>query len=164
MGHIVFKVPDVRVGEQFYTKLLEFRVSDRYAKGAAVFLRCSAEQEHHNLLFLNSRGGPTELDHVAFEVREIHEVFGGGVYMRKLGWPTAVGPGRHPVSSAYFWYFKCPFGGNIEYFADSDYVTDNWKPTIFRVNRFSEWHVPDGVGGLQGGQIISAMRSGAKHD
>ena len=55
-------------------------------------------------------------------------------------------PGRHPVSSAYFWYFKNPLGGSIEYFADPDWVTEQgWKPHNYTVNRFSEWHLPDGL-------------------
>ena len=61
------------------------------------------------------------------------------------GWETAVGPGRHPISSAYFWYFKNPLGGTIEYFSNPDFVTEAWKPSNFRVNRFSEWHLLEGL-------------------
>jgi hypothetical protein len=33
----------------------------------------------------------------------------------------------------------------LEYFSNPDFVTEAWKPTNFRVNRFSEWHLVDGI-------------------
>ena len=83
--------------------------------------------------------------HVAFEVRDIHEVFGGGIAFGNKGWDTAVGPGRHPVSSAYFWYFKNPLGGAIEYFSDTDVATEHWQAVDFAEGRFSEWHLAEGI-------------------
>lgn len=145
IGHIVFIVPDVKKAERFYTKRLGFCLSDRYAGGAASFLRYGRRADHHNLFLLKRPGGKTDIHHVAFELHDIHEVFGGGMHFAGLGWETAVGPGRHPISSAYFWYFKNPLGGTIEYFSNPDFVTENWKPTNFRVNRFSEWHLADGL-------------------
>ena len=68
-----------------------------------------------------------------------------GMAFARQGWSTEIGPGRHPISSAYFWYFRNPLGGAIEYFCDPDYVTERWKPRNFRVNRFSEWHLPAGL-------------------
>ena len=146
MGHVVFSVPDTRVAETFYRKRLGFWLSDRYVGGAGVFLRWAKRSEHHNLFFLKSRTGKTDLHHIAFEVRDVHEVFGGGMAFAKRGWRTEVGPGRHPISSAYFWYFKNPLGGAIEYFCDPGYVTEVWKPNNYRLNRFSEWHLADGIG------------------
>lgn len=151
MGHVVFLVPDVGAGEKFYTRRLGFWLSDRYTGGVGVFLRYLANSDHHNLFLLRSREGRTAIDHVAFEVRDIHEVFGGGLYMQRRGWPTEVGPGRHPISSAYFWYFKSPCGGAVEYFGDSDYLTEAWKPTAYRANRFSEWHLAAGIESVQRG-------------
>jgi catechol 2,3-dioxygenase-like lactoylglutathione lyase family enzyme len=145
MGHVAFFVPDVKAGEGFYVKRLGFWLSDRYAGGAAAFLRHAARSDHHNLFLLKSRTGATEVHHVAFEVRDVHEVFGGGLHFSQCGWATAVGPGRHPISSAYFWYFRNPLGGMIEYFCDPDFVTSKWKPSNYRVNRFSEWHLADGI-------------------
>ena len=151
MGHIVFAVPDTRKAENFYRKRLGFHLSDRYVGGAGVFLRWAKRSEHHNIFFLKSRTGATELHHIAFEVRDVHEVFGGGMAFAARGWKTEVGPGRHPISSAYFWYFKNPLGGAIEYFCDPDYVTENWKPNNYRVNRFSEWHLTEGLAKIDDG-------------
>ncbi len=157
MGHIVFFVPDTRVAEAFYRKRLGFRLSDRYVGGAGVFLRWTEKSEHHNLFFVKSRTGKTDLHHIAFEVSDIHEVFGGGVAFSKRGWATDVGPGRHPISSAYFWYFKNPLGGAVEYFCDADYVTDAWKPNNYRTNRFSEWHLVDGIRQRDDGKVRPSL-------
>ena len=160
MGHVVFLAADIQAAEKFYRDRLGFHLSDRYSGDRAVFLRCSPENEHHNLFFLNTNGAKTELQHVAFELRDIHEVFGGGVRMKQLGYRTDVGPGRHPVSSAYFWYFASPLGGSVEYYADSDYATEAWKPRTIEGVRFSQWHVQDGVGPAVGGGIREERPSG----
>jgi len=145
MGHIVFFVPDTKVAENFYRKRLGFWLSDRYVGGAGVFLRWAKRSEHHNMFFVKSRTNSLALHHIAFEVDNIHEVFGGGLAFSKKGWPTEVGPGRHPISSAYFWYFKNPLGGAVEYFSDADFVTEKWQAHQYRVNRFAEWHLLDGI-------------------
>ena len=163
MGHIGFVLPDLKSAEKFYRDRLGFWLSDRYAGGAAIFLRCAAKSQHHNLFMIWSADGNKRYHHTAFEVRDIHEVFGGGVAFDKKGWKTEVGPGRHPISSAYFWYFKSPCGGAIEYFTDSDYVTEDWKPHNYRINRFSEWHLPDGIQQEKEDKIRPSMSAAGKH-
>ena len=145
IGHIVFFVPDVNAAEAFYRKRLGFWLSDRYVGGAGVFLRWARRSEHHNLFLLKSPHGRSALHHLAFEVQSPHEVFGGGLAFSGKGWATQVGPGRHPISSAYFWYFRNPLGGAVEYYCDPDFVTEDWKPHHYRVNRFSEWHLTGGI-------------------
>lgn len=163
MGHIGFVLPDLKSAEKFYRDRLGFWLSDRYAGGAGIFLRCAAKSQHHNLFMIWSADGNKSYHHTAFEVRDIHEVFGGGVAFDKKGWKTEVGPGRHPISSAYFWYFKSPCGGAIEYFTDSDYVTEDWKPHNYRINRFSEWHLPDGIQQEKEDKIRPSMSAAGKH-
>ena len=157
LGYIGFILPDITAAEAFYHGRLGFPISDRYAGGAAVFMRCAPEEDHHNLFLINSRGGPTKFHHVAFEVRDIHELFAGGIHFDHQGWETEVGPGRHPVSSAYFWYFKSPCEGSVEYYTDSDHATKEWKPTAFRTNRFSEWHLVDGIRQGDDGMVRPSM-------
>ena len=83
----------------------------------------------------------TRFGHLAFKVRDIHEVIAGGQYIDAQGWRTFAGPGRHIVSSANFWYFQSPFGGAWEYAADEDMVTEAWLPHDFAAEAhiFSEW-------------------------
>ena len=80
---------------------------------------------------------------------DIHEVFGGGLHFSRCGWETQLGPGRHPISSAYFWYFKNPAGGLIEYYADEDQLTADWQPREFEPGPtvFAEWAVDGGLDG-----------------
>lgn len=147
IGHAVFAVPDLKEMERFYSKVVGFHISDRYEKGYATFFRCSEEGDHHNFFLMNSPSGKPSLNHIAFAVKDIHEMFGGGLHIAKQGWKTAIGPGRHPISSAYFWYFENPAGGAAEYFADEDHLTPNWKPKTYKrvQENFAEWTLQEGI-------------------
>ena len=140
ISHVVIGVPDMKAVERFYVKRLGFRVSDRYA-GRAVFLRAAPAGNHHHLFLLNSQDGRSHFNHIAFKVRDVHEVIGGGQFIARRGWETQAGPGRHYVSSACFWYFKSPLGGAAEYAADEDVVTPKWRPRTHQLTPeiFSEW-------------------------
>jgi catechol 2,3-dioxygenase-like lactoylglutathione lyase family enzyme len=151
LGHAVFNVPDYKKAQRFYEKRLGFAVSDYYT-GRGVFLRCKTPGGHHNLFFLGDESGQTSLNHVAFGVANTHELFAGGATFTEQGWKTAVGPGRHFVSSCYFWYFQNPCGGNIEYFVDEDYCTKDWKPKRWNAapHMFAEWALKEGLPRFQG--------------
>jgi catechol 2,3-dioxygenase-like lactoylglutathione lyase family enzyme len=147
IGHVVLFTDVLAQAEAFY-QALGFVTSDRYP-GRGVFMRCAPEGGHHDLFLLQIPNKAKGLNHVAFTVRDIHEVFGGGLHMSRCGWKTQLGPGRHPISSAYFWYFENPCGGLIEYNADEDQLTDKWQaralqpgPTVF-----AEWAIEGGIDG-----------------
>lgn len=148
VGHVVFFVKDVAACERFYSEHFGFVASDRYP-GKGAFLRCAPEGGHHDLFLLQRPAADAALNHVAFTVRDIHEVFGGGMHIARCGWETQLGPGRHPVSSAYFWYFRNPAGGLIEYYADEDQLTAEWQPREFEPGPtvFAEWAIEGGIDG-----------------
>lgn len=148
VGHVVFFTPDVNATRAFYQDRLGFIVSDCYPD-AGYFLRCRAEGGHHDLFLLQTPDKKRGLNHVSFTVRDIHEVFGGGLAIDRCGWTTQIGPGRHPISSAYFWYVKCPAGALAEYYADEDYCTAAWRAEEWSraPENYAEWAV---VGGLDG--------------
>ena len=147
VGHVVFFTDALEETTRFYEKL-GFRLSDRYP-GRGHFLRCSPRGGHHDLFLLQLPDGKRGLNHVAFTVRDLHEVIGGGMQMARCGWETQLGPGRHPISSALFWYFKSPAGALVEYFADEDVLTENWHPRDFQPSptMFAEWAIAGGIDG-----------------
>lgn len=146
VGHVVFFVEELAAVEAFYREVLGFQVSDRYIN-RAVFLRCGKRGGHHNLFLLQLPNRKRGLNHVAFTVRDIHEVIGGGIAMNKNAWSTFIGPGRHPVSSAYFWYVNSPTGGAFEYYTNDDYLTESWQPRELEHSlvSFTEWAVEGGI-------------------
>ncbi len=140
ISHLAIGVDDAGAAHRFYVERLGFRISDRYAN-RGIFMRASAEGNHHHLFLMNARVPGTRFNHLAFKVRDIHEVIAGGQYFDAQGWNTFAGPGRHIVSSANFWYFQTPFGGSFEYAADEDMVTEAWEAQDFAAEAhiFSEW-------------------------
>jgi len=148
VGHLVFFTESLAEMEKFYCGRLGFHVSDRYP-GRGVFLRGAETGGHHDLFLMQPAPPKRGMEHVAFTVRDIHEVFGGGLHISRCGWQTVIGPGRHPVSSAFFWYFKNPAGGMAEYYADEDVLTGAWRPREMAAttHEFAEWAI---IGGLDG--------------
>ena len=148
VGHVVFFVTDLAATSAFYQEHLGFVVSDRYP-GRGCFLRCAPEGGHHNLFLLQLPQPRAGLNHVAFTVRDVHEVFGGGLHMSRCGWDTELGPGRHPISSAIFWYFVSPAGALVEYYTDEDELTEAWQPPEFTPGPtvFAEWAINGGIDG-----------------
>jgi catechol 2,3-dioxygenase-like lactoylglutathione lyase family enzyme len=159
LTHVVFMVDKLEQQRSFYVERLGFKVSDCYP-GRGYFTRGSASHTHHNLFLLNV-GGRIGFHHTAFEIANIHELFGGGLNMTRKGWKTMLGPGRHPISSCYFWYFHSPSGGAAEYDFDSDYVDEAWQgaehPSTPEV--FAEWCLAEGMEesllyrGIQSGNV-----------
>lgn len=145
LTHTVYMIEDPGLVVPFYVDRLGFRISDCYP-GRGYFLRGGASNHHHDLFLLNV-GGKRGFHHVAFELGSIHELFGGGLNMTRHGWQTALGPGRHPISSCYFWYFRCPSGGAAEYDFDSDIVDDDWIAENFEQTpeNFAEWCLAEGM-------------------
>jgi catechol 2,3-dioxygenase-like lactoylglutathione lyase family enzyme len=145
MTHTVFMIDDPTEIVPFYVERLGFIVSDCYP-GRGYFLRGGASHHHHDLFLINVGKRPG-FHHVAFELGSVHELFGGGLEMTRRGWRTALGPGRHPVSSCYFWYFHNPCGGAAEYDFDSDVVDASWKPGTFEQTpeMFAEWCLAEGM-------------------
>ena len=145
MTHTVFMIDTPELVVPFYTERLGFIASDSYP-GRGYFLRGGASNHHHNLFLLNV-GKKRGFHHLAFELSSVHELFGGGLNMTRRGWRTALGPGRHPISSCYFWYFHSPCGGAAEYDFDSDLVDERWKPGVFEQTPevFAEWCLAEGM-------------------
>lgn len=147
ISHIVYMTDDLENHKEFYVDRLGFKLTDAYP-GRGYFTRGAASHNHHNLFLLDPGIGKRGFHHLAFEVGTLHELFGGGNNMTRQGWDTMIGPGRHPISSCYFWYFKNPCGGAAEYDFDSDVVDDNWEAKEWESTpeNFAEWCLAEGMG------------------
>lgn len=163
LGHIVLFGADFAAMSAFWRDAMGFVVSDQYP-GHGIFLRCQMRGEHHNVFILNRPGKPG-VNHVAFTLTDVHEVIGGGIAMAQKGWKTEIGPGRHPISSAYFWYFHNPLGPPLEYYADDDYCTEAWQPGEFtrKPELFAEWAIAGGIDGTTRRQVVATDNSGRGH-
>lgn len=161
VGHVVFFVKDLVSTTRFYEDCLGFVVSDRYP-GRGNFMRCAPEGGHHDMFLLEPPTERVGLNHVAFTVRDVHEVFGGGLHMSRCGWQTELGPGRHPISSAIFWYFHNPAGALVEYYTDEDELTADWKPRDFTPGPtvFAEWAIKGGIDGNTRRQVDADSPNG----
>jgi catechol 2,3-dioxygenase-like lactoylglutathione lyase family enzyme len=125
-SHLVLYTPDLERILDDYTNRLGFRITDRFT-GAGAFMRAAGHSEHHQLFFIlkpETRG----LNHLAFHVRDHTAMMLAGKAFADKGWSPAWGPGRHIFGGNCFWYFKSPFGGNVEYDSDMDVVDDQWVP------------------------------------
>ncbi len=134
--HAVFGVPDVDKAVAFYVERLGFRVTD-ISRGLGVFMRCDGRNDHHNLFFL--RQPAVTWNHVSFGVENLDEMMTGANHMQRCGWASDLGIGRHRISSTLFYYMPNPAGGRSEYSADTDYLTDEWKPRLWEP-RFGNFH------------------------
>jgi catechol 2,3-dioxygenase-like lactoylglutathione lyase family enzyme len=136
INHIVFFSPDYVASYEFYRDKLGFRYSD-HSKGVGVFARADGTNEHHSIFWVNADlpFAPDGFNfmHIAFAMDDIDEVMLGANIMERRGWKntsinSSGGLSRHRISSAIYYYIDNPNGGEAEYHADTDYLTDNWVP------------------------------------
>ena len=128
INHVVFGVPNIDAAVAFYTRRLGFRVTD-IMRGFGMFMRCDGRSDHHNLFLF--RAPKVLFSHVSYAVETVDELMTGATDMRQRGWKSDIGLGRHRISSLIFYYIVNPAGGHAEYSADSDYLTDEWKPRLW---------------------------------
>ena len=91
IGHVVLNVSDLDAAVRFYTEMLGLQVSDRYpptmVPGGMAFLRCNTD--HHGVALVGgaNRLERSTLNHFAFEVGTVDEVFRARAWLRKQGVP-----------------------------------------------------------------------------
>jgi catechol 2,3-dioxygenase len=92
IGHVVLRVSELQRAVDFYTRILGFKVSDVYPEdmvpGGMVFMRFGPD--HHGLALVGKMEQPAskrELDHLAFEVATLDEVFRARALLREHNVP-----------------------------------------------------------------------------
>ena len=125
IGHVVLNVTDLEASVRFYTELLGLQTSDRYppsmVPGGMVFLRCNAD--HHGVALVGgagkSEGG--RLNHFAFEVASLDEVFRARAWLRAHGVPLHF-EGRRRAGCQIAVEFTDPDGNNLEIYWNIDQI------------------------------------------
>ena len=139
IGHVVLNVTDLDAAVAFYTGVLGLEVSDRYpdtmVPGGMVFLRCNAD--HHGVALVGGaeRAARTSLNHFAFEVASVADVFRARQWLRERGVPI-VFEGRRRAGCQIAIEFRDPDGNNLEIYWSIDQIGTNgvarpsseWRP------------------------------------
>jgi catechol 2,3-dioxygenase-like lactoylglutathione lyase family enzyme len=128
IGHVVLNVTDLEVSVRFYTDVLGLQVSDRYpdtmVPGGMVFLRF--DTDHHGIALVGGakKTAATTLNHFAFEVGTLDEVFRARAWLREHAVPF-VFEGRRRAGCQIAVEFRDPDGNNLEIYWNIDQVGTN---------------------------------------
>jgi len=125
LSHIVYFVPDITKGANFYVDRLGFVITDQFTN-TGPFLRPQANDDHHVLFMIQTPDYMQGLEHLAFHMQGPTELMLAGSRMVKKGYESFWGPGRHKFGSNWFWYFNSPLGTHVEYDADMDKHDGDW--------------------------------------
>ena len=137
IGHVVLNVSDLEASVRFYTEVLGLQISDRYpdsmVPGGMVFMRCNTD--HHGVALVGGAGPleRTSLNHFAFEVGSLDEVFRARAWLQQHDVPI-VFQGRRRAGCQVAVEFRDPDGNNLEVYWNIDQVG-----TTGQVRPASEW-------------------------
>lgn len=125
LGHLLMYTQDYEQTEKFYTDALGLMTSDR-ALGKVSFMAAGqGVRDHHCFGLIN--GTHRGVQHSSFQVDSIDAIGMGAMQMRAAGYTEGFGVGRHALASNLFYYTRDPWGSWIEYYADMDKISDDWK-------------------------------------
>lgn len=144
ISHIVMHSPDHQAMVAFFCDVLGFKVSD-WLGDFMCFLRCN--EAHHRVAILP---GPPCLNHVAYDMLTIDDMFRGASRLKKRDIDIRWGPGRHTAGNNTFSYFVSPGGFVVEYTSELeevDFETHEYKVHTPAPTVMDQWGI--GVGGPQ---------------
>ncbi|MBS1895309.1 MAG: VOC family protein [Actinobacteria bacterium] len=134
-GHPTLTAPDIKLTQDFFQEVLEFRLSDEIGPGLLSFLRCNPD--HHGI---GLQKGEPGINHYAWEVENVAVLTQLGETLAKNGSRFIWGPGRHGAGNNLFTYHYDPAGCIVEYYAD---IYQVWDEATYEPGRWAK-DDPDG--------------------
>jgi catechol 2,3-dioxygenase-like lactoylglutathione lyase family enzyme len=144
ISHVVFHSPQHKEITQWFIDTLGFKLSDWIGDFMSL-IRCNSA--HHRIAFLP---GPACLNHIAYDMPDVNEMMRGLKRLRREGFDTVWGPGRHTAGDNTFAYFVTPAGFTVEYTSELEEIDEaSWEPRTFAPapDVMDQWGI--GVGGPQ---------------
>ncbi|QZH75265.1 MAG: VOC family protein [Erythrobacter sp.] len=144
ISHVVFHSPQHKEITQWFIDVLGFRLSDWIGDFMSL-IRCNSA--HHRIAFLP---GPACLNHIAYDMPDVNEMMRGLKRLRREGFDTVWGPGRHTAGDNTFAYFITPAGFAVEYTSELEEIDEaSWEPRTFAPapDVMDQWGI--GTGGPQ---------------
>ncbi len=123
LGHILLFSADLPAKVELYTGALGMKLSDTVEGSAIAFLRSGNGGDHHVIALAQSE--KPGLHHVSFEFGTVDDIGMATTNMAEKGHKSFWGLGRHVIGSNYFHYFRDPWGGLVEHFADIDMIDED---------------------------------------
>jgi catechol 2,3-dioxygenase len=126
MSHIGIYVHDLRLMEDFYTRVLGFTVTDRgKVRGADIVFTSWSSKDHHQVILVAGRPKDLSYNHInqmSFRVSTVEDL--QTVWLRIKDEPNVsdIKPMDH--GNAWSVYFRDPEGNRIEVFCDTDWYIE----------------------------------------
>lgn len=143
--HITLKVSDKARMEDFFIRVLGFRLSDRSGDSIS-WLRCSTE--HHGVSLIKDE--TNQLQHYAWQIDGWSRLRDIGDHLMHNGKTFLWGPGHHGIGDNYFCYFLDDDGVIVEYSSnilrvenEDDYKARTWPDEPLSVNRWGNPPPPE---------------------
>jgi len=144
LGHVMLFTTDLKAKVDLYTNTLGMRLSDTMGGDAVAFMRNGNGGDHHVIAL--AQADSAGMHHASFEFGTVDDIGTAAANMITKGHKHCWGFGRHVVGSNYFHYFRDPWGGIVEHFADIDVIDEeqDWQAKDWPLEgNFARW-VSDG--------------------
>ena len=131
LGHLNLLAPNLAAAQDFYTRVLGFRLTDYVRFGeedSANFYHCNAR---HHSIGLTRVGDIAGVHHLMLEVESYDNVCQCLERAQDAGITITSTLGRHVNDHMFSFYMSSPFGFEVEIGCDGRQVDENWSPYEF---------------------------------
>ena len=114
LGHVVFVVPDLQAGHEFYTEVMGFKYSDEIVSPTATFRFYHVNGRHHSLAIVGVPG-KVGCNHIMLEVADFDDVGKAIDACRANDVDILLSLGKHTNDKMVSFYIATPSSIQIEY-------------------------------------------------